>query len=421
MKTHNTRRHIFPVGIIAALLAATMIFAAFAPSAPLTAHAAQKTETAQVQHGWVQNSGTWYYYNESGKAATGWLNLGNSWYYMDKTTGAMKTGWLQYGNSWYYMDSWGPMRTGWLNLKGTYYYFDRSGAMKTGWLQDGNSWYYMDSWGPMRTGWLNLKGTYYYFDRSGAMHTGWLTLGDSTYYLKASGAMATGAVTIDGKTYHFNKNGEQQQGRLVVLDPGHSSVIPKGTVPVGPGSSTRKAADAIGTRGVSTRVYEYQLTLQIAFKLQTELESRGYTVLLTRTDSNTTHDCIERADVANDNGADCFIRLHANGSSNSSANGAMTICITKNNPYISSMYARSRLLSDKVLDSYVAATGCKREYVWETDTMTGNNWSKVPTTLIEFGYMTNSAEDKKMQDSNYQSKMVQGMANGIDAYFAALD
>ena len=48
--------------------------------------------------------------------------------------------------------------------------------------------------------------------------------------------------------------------------------------------------------------------------------------------------------------------------------------------------------------------------------MSGNNWSKVPTTLIELGYMSNPAEDRRMHNAAYQKKMVNGMANGIKAY-----
>ena len=65
----------------------------------------------------------------------------------------------------------------------------------------------------------------------------------------------------------------------------------------------------------------------------------------------------------------------------------------------------------------VMCTGCHKEYIWQTDTMTGNNWSKVPTTLIEMGYMSNPTEDRKMQTKAYQKKMVKGMAEGIKAYF----
>ena len=48
--------------------------------------------------------------------------------------------------------------------------------------------------------------------------------------------------------------------------------------------------------------------------------------------------------------------------------------------------------------------------------MSGNNWSKVPTTLIKLGYMSNPAEDRRMQNAACQKKMVNGMANGIKAY-----
>ena len=81
------------------------------------------------------------------------------------------------------------------------------------------------------------------------------------------------------------------------------------------------------------------------------------------------------------------------------------------------MYKSSRLLSDLILKNYVKATGCFNEGVEERDTLISNNWSKVPTTLIELGYMTNAKEDKLMQTKAYQTKMVTGLVNGIDAYF----
>ena len=48
---------------------------------------------------------------------------------------------------------------------------------------------------------------------------------------------------------------------------------------------------------------------------------------------------------------------------------------------------------------------------------TGINWSEVPVTIIELGFMSNASEDKLMQDQTMQNNMVQGIANGIDAYF----
>lgn len=74
-------------------------------------------------------------------------------------------------------------------------------------------------------------------------------------------------------------------------------------------------------------------------------------------------------------------------------------------------------LSRCIIDAYCQATGFKNRGVFTSATMTGINWSTVPVTIIELGYMSNAQEDRMMQDETIQNNMVQGIANGIDKYF----
>lgn len=209
-----------------------------------------------------------------------------------------------------------------------------------------------------------------------------------------------------------------QDETIVVIDPGHSAVVTGDMEPVGPGSSEMKLADTSGTSGVSTGIPEYELTLAVSEKLKTELESRGYTAILTRETNDVPLSCVERAAVATEYNADALVRIHANGSEEQSVQGAMTICITANNPYHPELYTQSYTLADSIITRLSQETNCENNGVWETDTMSGNNWSTVPATIVEMGYMTNPTEDEQMATEEYQKKIVDGIANGIDEYFA---
>ena len=208
--------------------------------------------------------------------------------------------------------------------------------------------------------------------------------------------------------------------KRIVIDAGHQAKPNYDTEPIGPGATEQKSKVSSGTQGVATGLEEYRLNLLVALKLQEILEARGYEVVMIRTTDDVDISNAQRAQIANELYADAFIRIHANGSEDPQANGILTICQTGENPYNGALYEKSYLLSQQVLTEMGKTTGAKTLYVWETDTMSGINWCQVPVTIVEMGFMSNAEEDTKMATPAYQTFLAEGIANGIDCYFAKI-
>lgn len=255
---------------------------------------------------------------------------------------------------------------------------------------------YNDEWSK-----VSIKGeTYYVYSK----------------FVKAEGAASSGDdSSTEESTQETSNVGE---GKLICIDAGHQATPNTDTEPVGPGAEDKKAKVSAGNTGVTTGTEEYELNLEVALKLQSALEARGYTVKMIRTSNDVNISNAARAELANSDKADAFIRIHANGSTDTNASGVMTVCQTKDNPYNADIYDSCKRLSADVLSGMAAATGANSEGVWETDSMSGINWCKVPVTIVEIGYMTNSEEDQKLVTSDYQNLLAKGIADGIDAYFA---
>lgn len=225
------------------------------------------------------------------------------------------------------------------------------------------------------------------------------------------------------QTEQFEQNTESiesftpyQDQKMVVIDAGHQEEGRGEQEPIGPGADETKDKVSSGTSGCVSGLEEYELTLELSLKLQEKLTDEGYQVVMVRTRNDVDISNAERAEVANRVDADAFVRIHANGSEDSSVEGAMTICQTSDNPYNGDLYEESKRLSENILDELVAETGCEKQYVWETDSMSGINWCQVPVSIVEVGYMSNPDEDALLATEEYQEEVVKGIAKGIEKY-----
>ena len=206
---------------------------------------------------------------------------------------------------------------------------------------------------------------------------------------------------------------------LVAIDPGHQAPGPdlSETEPNGPGSDTMRACMTEGTTGTVSDWDEYELNLEISLQLRDELEKRGYRVILTHETADVALSDIERCQLANDAGADILLHIHANDSTDSAVTGALASAPSYSNPYVSNIYHSCMKLADDVLDTYCETTGMHNRGIFINDQLTSINWSEMPATVLQLGYMTNVQDDAYMADPENQAIMVQGIANGIDVYF----
>ena len=426
-------------------------------------------KSTNQEDGWKQLNGTWYFFRGWGGALNnGWNKLGNDWYWFHEDCSMASAEWIREGGNLYYVRDWGGMlHDQWRKENGIWYYFRGWGAaLNNGWSKIGNDWYWFNSdctmasaqwieeggnlyyvrdWGGMlHDQWRQENGVWYYFRGWGAaLNNGWskigndwywfnsdckmassqwLQQGENWYYLRDwGGRLHSGEFVVDGETYYFNADGvltdKKELSQVIVFDPGHQGQGDSRKEPVGPGSSVMKARVTSGTTGCVSGLDEYELNLQVSLLLRTELESRGYTVYMTRETHDVNISNKERAEYASSVGGDILVRIHANGDDNSSVNGALCMAPSDSNAFVSALAPESQRLSQCIIDSYCQATGLRNRGVMITDDMSGINWSTMPVTIVEMGFMSNAGDDSKMADSDFQKKMVDGIADGIDQYF----
>jgi N-acetylmuramoyl-L-alanine amidase len=208
------------------------------------------------------------------------------------------------------------------------------------------------------------------------------------------------------------------EGRYIGVNAGHQAHADYKKEALSPEKgSPKKARVASGTRGCVTKVYEYQTNLIIALQVKDRLEAMGARVLMVRDTNDVRISNVERARMMNDARVDAYLQLHCNGNGNKKCSGMETLVPVERGWQKGSVLESSRKLAALVQAEEIKAAGAKDIGLIKRGDLSGFNWSKVPTCLIEMGYMTNPAEDRLLNSAAYQEKLVDGMVNALLLYF----
>ena len=204
---------------------------------------------------------------------------------------------------------------------------------------------------------------------------------------------------------------------VVAIDPGQQKSAVSEKEPIGPGAEETKAKMSSGATSVTTGKKEYEWTLLFSKKLKAELEARGYGVVMTHEEADVKISNAERAKMVNASDAEIYVSIQADAVSNETANGIFAQIPSKANPFVPHLYTESKALAKLLQSNLIKETGAYDRSLREYDDLATINYSEIPVTILQLGFMSNPEEDAKLWSDDYQNKMVKAICDGIDAYF----
>lgn len=184
-------------------------------------------------------------------------------------------------------------------------------------------------------------------------------------------------------------------GRTVVVDAGHGGRDP----------------GAIGHSGT----YEKDVTLAIALQVADLLERAGANVVLTR-DRDVFLELSERAQLANELGADAFVSIHADAIGfGRIATGTSTFYHPENGNRPQTSV--NRLYAQALQSELLKASGLPDRGIHEREFHVVLN-TKMPSALVEVGFIDNPDEEKLLINPRFQARAAAGIVDGIGRFFA---
>ena len=226
----------------------------------------------------------------------------------------------------------------------------------------------------------------------------------------------------------------KQPRPLIVIDAGHGG----------------RDTGAIGNK----KVYEKDIALKVALQTAQILRERGFDVNLTR-EKDIYLTLQERTNLANRVKADLFVSIHGNASpagaklegietfflSPARSDRAKDVAAQENSATMENMarYSKETFLNflnrETVVQSNKLAIDIQRGMLQnvreefpsalDNGVREGPFWvlvgAQMPAALVEVGYITHTEEVKKLLSAAYQKRIAEGIATGIESYFANLN
>ncbi len=211
--------------------------------------------------------------------------------------------------------------------------------------------------------------------------------------------------SIDGRTSPIAETIKESAGAVIVIDAGHGGEDP-------------------GKVSNYSSLAEKDLNLRIAQLLKDLLEQDGYTVHMTRTEDKLNYsvgtkeiyqkrkqDLSARKKFIDESGADMAVSIHMNSFTDTKYYGAQA--------FYPPSSTDSERLAKNIQNSMIAVCDNtnKRTALLKKERIMIFRDLKVPTVLVECGFLSNSAEEAKLKTLEYQELLAKGIKAGIDSFF----
>ena len=184
-------------------------------------------------------------------------------------------------------------------------------------------------------------------------------------------------------------------GKKIVLDPGHGGDDP-------------------GAIGKIYGIKEKDVNLDIALKLKGYLEAVGATVYMTRS-GDTYPTLLERYTMANNLGAGLFISIHQNSVADPkyyTAKGSQVYYYAD-----TTNGTKEKALADNIMVSLNEVLGTQNKGINSTRELAVTKNTKMPSALVEVGFLSNAEEEMKLSTEEYRAKAAAALAQGITKWF----